>query len=903
MKFYHRIHTQLIFGFLLVALIPAIIIGFFTQKTAIEALRKQEFLAQAAIIQSLKPNIEAFLTTTQNNLLALSQSQPLKRYLDLRRTHPNNSPLLEEARQACEQEFLAFARNQGIYYQVSYLNENGQPMVRIDTDANQTQIRASNQLQNHVKHNYFTKTMRLYENEIFMSLLELKKEHGQIEVPHKPVIRFATPVFYPNGRSRAGIMITHLNANQLLHQLDKVDKNVWLVEQLGHYLAHPDVNKKWGGLNDLKSGSTLVQDYPSLGLQILAEQAGNFSNEQFMLTFQRISLPNRGHWTLIIQQPTHEIIKNIHAIKVFVGIILGMIIGLSLIIALFLKRVMVNPLAILTQMTEQVRTGERKVRAKIKHLNEIGMFTKGFNAMLEAIQTSETDLKQAQQEALAASLAKSRFLANMGHDLRTPLNAIIGYGEMLHEEIELLGETELGNDIKKIYSSGRFLQSMIDDILGISKIEAGKMELYTETFFLPNMIDDAVRTIQPLLTTHQDTLKVHYDGDIGEMSTDLTKLRQVLLKLLSNASKFNKQQNKILLSVSHEVAEDDKDWVVFRVQDNGMGMDDKQQQQLSEIFAQLDTPTSSQFGSRSSDNLGFAVTNHLIRMMGGDISVKSELGKGSTFMVRLPVKIEMVPEHLSSNSPQELAVLEEGGVVLVIDDDAEAREMLQRYLDKSGYQVEIAGGGEEGLRLAKKAQPDLIILDVMMPNMDGWEVLSLLKADPELTSIPVVILSMMEDKSVAYSLGASDYLLKPITREQLTKILQKYHFSHNESARLVMIIDDDPVNRDMVARMLKKAGFRVGKVEDGRIALNYIEKKQPDLILLDLQMPEMDGFEFVARLHKIYGDSIPVILMTAKDLTKEDRLRLDENVANIFQKGSYSREELLLQVEKLLAAN
>jgi CheY-like chemotaxis protein len=245
-------------------------------------------------------------------------------------------------------------------------------------------------------------------------------------------------------------------------------------------------------------------------------------------------------------------------------------------------------------------------------------------------------------------------------------------------------------------------------------------------------------------------------------------------------------------------------------------------------------------------------------------------------------------------------VLEEGSLVLAIDDDPAVLTLLKRYLSKLGYQVEIAASGEEGLRMARNFLPDIIILDVMMPRMDGWEVLSYLKADHKLADIPVIVLSMIEDKSMGYSLGATDYLIKPISREQLTVVLQKYQFSQHTTNRLILIIDDDAVSRDMIGRMLRKGGWKVSKADGARVALNSIQKTQPDLILSDLQMPEMDGFEFITKLYKTYP-MIPIIVITAEDLTVEDRLRLKEcNVSAIFQKGSYDREELLAEVRRVM---
>lgn len=891
MKFYQRLRTKLAFGLAIVALIPTVTIAIYAMQTSIEVLRERELNIQAFKVSSIKHDIEIFLAFTQEDIIFLSKSQPLRYYLNLL-NNGDSASNLENARQAVEQEFLALSRSRGIYYQIRYLDENGQEVVRVDTSGGKTRTIAPPMLQNKADRSYFTETIQLYDKEIFVSPLELNREQGQIEIPYKPVIRYATPVYYPDGQ-RAGIVITNVDANQFLQLLEPA----LLVDQDGYYLAHPNANKRWGGQPDLNTGENFTQDYPHFAAKMMAEFKGNISTKQLTLTFQRVMIPKLGHWTLIIQQPTPEILNSIDAFRITFYTIIVIVILISLVVAFFLNKNIINPIEHLTYVVEQVRVGHREIRAEIERVDELGTLAKEFNSMLEAIDAYEEMLQRAQQEAQAANLAKSRFLANMSHELRTPLNAIIGYGEMLQEEIEAIGEVELSSDIEKIYLAGKHLLSTINDILDISKIEAGRMELYTETFYLPSMVDDIVHTLQPLFTKNKDSLEVNYGEELGEMHADLTKLRQILLKLLSNASKFNEQKGTISLEVLRELAEDGRDWIVFRVQDNGIGMNEEQKQQLFQIFSQADMSTTRKYGGAG---LGLAITNHFIQMMGGVINIESELGKGSTFTVRLPAQVNSVQEPSTKplHSSHD-AVLEEGGIVLVIDDDAEVRDVLNKYLSKLGYQVEMASSGEEGLRLARKVLPDIITLDVMMPKMDGWEVLSHLKADSELAHIPVIMLTLMEDKTVGYSLGASDYLIKPITREQLSKVLQKYHFSHNESAQLVMVIDDEPVNRDMLARMLRKGGFRVCKVEEPMVGLNYVRKKRPDLILLDLQMPEMDGFEFVARLQQI-SDSIPVIILTAKDITLEDRQRLNKGVVGIFQKGSYSREELIVEVEKLL---
>ncbi|MFK5969378.1 MAG: response regulator [Candidatus Marithrix sp.] len=886
MKFYQHIRTKLAIGFLLVALVPVLIIGIYAMQTSIEILHKQELDIQTEKVNTFKHNIETFLISTKKDLIFLSSSYPLQNYLNLRQTKPK---LLTTAKQAIEEEFLVFAESRSIYYQIRYLDETGQEIIRVDTFNKKSNI--VKDLQNKNQRYYFTETVSLPRGKIFISPLDLNREHGQIEIPYKPVIRYATPVFYPNG-DKAGIVIVNIDANQFLLSLTKVS----LIDQNGFYLSHTnDINKCWGGSRDLNTSyNFLTQEHPELAKQITLNTEGNIKTKEFILTYHRISVSEIGYWTLIAKQPIKYFSASIKSFRNTFSIIIAVTIFLSLIIALFISKIITKPIELLTDVTKQVSAGNRHIRIHEREQDEIGILEKGFNAMLDSINLYEENLQKTKHEAQAANLAKSRFLANMSHELRTPLNAIIGYGEMLQEEIADLGEIELSQDIEKIHLAGKHLLANINDILDISKIESGKMELYAETFYLSNMVEDVVSTIQPLLNRNKDVLEIYYSDDLGEMHTDLTKIRQVLLKLLSNASKFSNQQSTIFLEIIREIDE----WIVFKIKDCGIGMNAEQKENLFKIFTQADSSSTRKYDG---SGLGLAITNHFVKMMGGLISVESELDKGSTFTIRLPAKITLVQSNLDENSSAEdMAVLGDGGTILVIDDELEVRKILHNYLTKQGYQVEIAESGEEGLQLAKKTLPDVIILDVMMPKMDGWEVLSYLKADKELAAIPVIILSMMEDKSVAYSLGASDYLIKPITREQLSVVLQKYHFSLNESAPLVMVIDDDKVNRDMMERIIRKADFRVCKIEDGWLALEYIQKKQkPAVILLDLQMPEMDGFEFVDRLQQHTAESIPIIVFTAKDITIEDRTRL-ENVITILQKGSYSNEVLIKEIKKVI---
>jgi PAS domain S-box-containing protein len=503
--------------------------------------------------------------------------------------------------------------------------------------------------------------------------------------------------------------------------------------------------------------------------------------------------------------------------------------------------------------------------------------------------------EEAREAAEAANRTKSAFLASMSHELRTPLNAIIGYSEMLMEDAEEQEQEQFVLDLKRIHASGKHLLMLINDVLDLSKIEAGKMELYLETFYIPRMIQDVVSTIQPLADKNNNLLKVHCPDNVGTMHADLTKVRQALFNLLSNACKFT-EEGTIWLEVLPET-EDGKRWLKFKVRDTGIGMTENEMEGLFQAFSQAHTPLGGNYGGTG---LGLAITRRFCRMMGGDVTAESRYEGGSTFTIRLPVKcgIPGVAERVPAETRAEPAS-QEIGTILVIDDEPAVRDLMKRFLGKEGFRVETASGGKDGLRLARELRPHAITLDVMMPKMDGWSVLSALKADSELSEIPVIMFTVVDDKNRGYSLGASDYLTKPIDRDRLVRVLNQY--TKAPANCQVLVVEDDANARDLLRRMLEKEGLSVVEAENGREALECIAEQEPALILLDLMMPEMDGFELVAELrrHEAWR-SIPIAVLTAKNITSEDRLRLDGEVKKILQKESHTWEELLDDVRDLL---
>jgi CheY-like chemotaxis protein/two-component sensor histidine kinase len=393
----------------------------------------------------------------------------------------------------------------------------------------------------------------------------------------------------------------------------------------------------------------------------------------------------------------------------------------------------------------------------------------------------------------------------MSHELRTPLNAILGYSELLLEDAAGEGHQALLPDLRKIHSAGRHLLGLINDVLDLSKIEAGKMDLYLETFDVRETLTPVVETVAPLVEKQDNRLEVRWGEHLGTVRSDATRVRQVLLNLLSNASKFT-ERGTITLEAERETDADGADWLVLRVRDTGIGMTPAQLARLFEAFAQAEASTAGKYGGTG---LGLAISRLFCEMLGGTIAVSSEAGVGTVFTVRLP----SVTQQIAGSAPTEEAVPVTGsgqaGTVLVIDDDPAARSLIGRILGRDGFRVVEAEDGATGLRLARDLHPDVITLDILMPGLDGWEVLAALKADAALERIPVVVVTIVDERNASFALGAADYLQKPITRDQLLDSLRHAVRDRGADEALLASHDDETARTTLFADVRSAVAARM----------------------------------------------------------------------------------------------
>ena len=704
-------------------------------------------------------------------------------------------------------------------------------------------------------------------------------------------------------RRDAGVSVAEVNLKLIWDVVSQIKVgergHAYVVDAQGRLIAHPDIslvlrNTDMSRLAQVSAAQTATGG----GTSERVQESEDIGGRKVLTAYAPVAPLG---WLVFVELPATEAYAPLYAALERLALVLLAALGFAVLAGMFLAGRMVGPIQALRAGAERIGGGDLSQQIRIKTGDELEALADQFNVMAGRLKESYAGLEQKVEERTReveeksrqlelASQHKSQFLSSMSHELRTPLNAIIGLTEMMVTNAARFGTEKAAEPLRRVQRAGTHLLGLINQVLDLSKIEAGKLELSPDWVNLTPLINEVVDTARHLAEQNNNRLVVKGQENLGSLTVDPMRLRQILLNLLSNACKFTKQGEVTLLA---RKLVNEGNWIEFAVSDTGIGMTPEQQAKLFEEFTQADSSTARQYGGTG---LGLAITRKLARMMGGDVTLMSEAGKGSTFTVRLPATTD-VPAGAPISSDRGRST--RADCVLVIDDDATARELISDHLKAGGFSVVTAAGGVEGIKLAKELQPTAITLDVMMPDLDGWSVLAALRQNPELADIPVIMVSIVDDKRRGIALGAAGYLTKPIDRERLHRLVRR--FQAPTRATRVLMVEDDASQRERMLGWLERPHWIVREAANGQEALDLLREEKPDVILLDLMMPEMDGFEVVAALqgNKDWRD-IPVIVITSLDLDAKDRARLNSGVHSVLVKEKFRPEDLVEHIRRLV---
>ncbi len=638
----------------------------------------------------------------------------------------------------------------------------------------------------------------------------------------------------------------------------------------------------------------------------------------FEKQFKSDIFSGRKHWYVMAQQPLFDAYAPVIDLmkKIFV-------LGWGAVLVIFLLGYfgagqIIKPLKKLKSGAREIGEGNLDIHLNLESGDEIQDLAEEFNHMAIALKGSQQKLRAVNEQLSNASKLKSEFLASMSHELRTPLNSIIGFAEVMADQLFGPLNPKQQKYMSNIHTSGHHLLQLINDILDLSKIEAGKLELNYREFSANEVLNDTLTSVAPLAEKKNLDMKVEIDSKLASIAADESKFKQIMYNLLSNAVKFTPDHGKITVK-----AVANRKLAVVTVTDTGIGISEEDQEIIFQQFRQVSDSDDREF---EGTGLGLALTKKLVEMHGGRIWLKSEPGRGSSFSFSIP--FEMPQDLLDAEDITRVCRLPEwpaapkndarkplapqiqvAGInkdsskptILVVEDDPKAAELLSIYLRDADYEVVLTVDGEEALALAPKIKPFAITLDIMLPTKDGWAILQELQASPITRDIPVIICSMVDDSSLGLTMGAVGHITKPIRREELITTLTKCRQNTRvDKPYVVLVVDDDPQAIELVRSILEPEGFGILKANDGEEAINIALDCHPDLIVLDLMMPKVSGFDVIQALNEsTTGCDIPIIVLTAKELTLQDRQHLNRNIDLIMRKAEFKKEDLIHEIHKL----
>lgn len=902
-----RIATQLMGWFLLIALVPIVLASFLTARTARQLLQEQIVTNLRVMADNLGRQVDLFLRGQERDLLVLSASPGTAEALQAFAAAWVDGTRDEAAWVAAKERYAPFLRRaaEAIGCDDVYLiDPGGRVVFSTDKGPDLGSVLTADAAAR-------TSLGRAAETALMTLGLE-QSDFDFYAVDNEPATFLAAPVFADGklaglaalqiGAAEINAVVgdtTGLGATGEMVVVSRSQGEVRVVAPTRH-----DPEAAFRRTID-PEGTTDRALLASLGGLPGQGRDTDYRGREVLAVWQYVPALR---WGVTVKIDADEAFAPVATLRYVTLAIAAAAALLAALAAWLVARRFSRPIEDLTRAAADVASGQLSREVRVTTRNEIGVLARDFNRMTrqlremvetmdEKVRVRTAELAEARDQAEEANRTKSAFLATMSHELRTPMNAIIGYSEMLLEEAEDTGDGWMKPDLDKILSSARHLLQLINDILDLSKIEAGRMTVFLENVDIARTAEDIASTIRPLVAKNHNTFELRCPADIGSMRTDLTKLRQTLFNLLSNACKFTENG-----TVTLEIARRDDGMVSFAVSDTGIGMEPHQLEKLFGEFVQADASTTRKYGGTG---LGLAISRKFCRLLGGDITVASTPGRGSTFTATLPgeaAEVAAEPVAAGVAAPEPLPRGPSGAgraVLLVVDDDAASRDLLRRMLEKEGFDVLLAGNGPEALRVAREHHPDLITLDVMMPSMDGWAVLSSLKEDPSTAGIPVVMLTMVEDRPMGYALGAAEYLTKPVDK---TRVLEAVARLVPGQAGDILLVEDEPMAAEIVRRTLESEGHACRHARHGREALEMVRAGRPALIVLDLMMPEMDGFAFLEELRREGPDlaAIPVVVLSAKDLTGAERAQLSGRVLDTLRKGADQRENLLAAIHREL---